>query len=156
MTDEIERKFLIQDIPFEELQLAKPSSLMQGYLQLGEGKELRIRQSANHYYITAKYGSGLVRKEIEEEISQAVFNLLWPFTEGKRVEKLRFTFSYHNHHCDIDIYSGELTDLMVMEVEFPTENQAASFTPPAFCVKEITDDSRFKNASLAVYGKPAY
>lgn len=154
MSVEIERKFLINEVPFEELQSAHSLNIMQGYVVLGEDSELRIRKKGNHYSITRKRGSGLVREESEEVINKDVFNIMWPFTEGRRVEKLRFTFNYKDHQCEIDIYSGELADLMVMEVEFDSEEDANAFVPPAFCTKEITEDKRFKNAILAKLGKP--
>lgn len=151
---EIERKFLISELPFEELQGAKPTNLMQGYLVLGENSELRIRKASTRHFLTSKSGSGLVREENEEEISKQAFDIMWPFTENRRVEKLRFTFAYQGYQCEIDIYSGSLADLMVLEVEFSSEEDARAFTPPTFCSREITSDQRFKNATLAKLGVP--
>jgi len=154
MAKEIERKFLLNDLPFEELQAAKPHRILQGYLFLEEERELRVRRFGNRFYITQKSGSGLVREENEQEIEESLFDIVWPFTEGKRLEKLRFSLTQEGYHCVVDVYNGNLTDLMVMEVEFETEAQARSYTPPTYVVREITEDKRFKNASLALFGKP--
>ncbi len=154
MAQEIERKFLLHDIPFHELQSAKKLDIMQGYLFLNERSELRVRKSGNKYCITHKRGSGLVREESEQEINEGLFNFLWPLTEGQRVEKLRFEFNYNQHECELDIYAGSLTDLMVMEVEFDSEEDAKRFHPPSFVKREITEDRRYKNSVLAKFGKP--
>lgn len=154
MSKEIERKFLIQELPFEEMQTAKPHRIIQGYLFLEDKKELRVRKLGQQFYLTQKIGNGLVREENEEEISENCFNMMWPFTEGKRLEKLRFSLLLNEHMCEIDVYSGDLSDLMVLEVEFASEIKARSFEAPEFCVKEITEDKRYKNANLALWGKP--
>eukprot|EP01026_Neomeris_dumetosa_P018831 TRINITY_DN17436_c0_g1_i2.p4 TRINITY_DN17436_c0_g1~~TRINITY_DN17436_c0_g1_i2.p4 ORF type:complete len:158 (+),score=16.17 TRINITY_DN17436_c0_g1_i2:643-1116(+) len=155
MAHEIERKFLLDDIPFHELQNARKLNIMQGYLMLDEKSELRVRKIGNKYCITRKSGSGMVREESEQEINEGLFNFLWPLTEGKRVEKLRFAFEYDHHICELDIYSGTLSDLMVMEVEFDSEEDAKGFHPPPFVKREITEDQRYKNAILARFGKPS-
>ncbi|WP_075187605.1 CYTH domain-containing protein [Teredinibacter haidensis] len=151
---EIERKFLIEELPLEKLCAEKSQNLIQGYLFLEENQEIRLRKKGEQYFLTQKTGNGLVREENEEEISIQVFSMLWPYTEGKRVEKQRFHFEYMTHECEIDVYSGDLADLMVMEVEFENEEAAANFSPPPFCMRDITSDKRFKNACLAKLGKP--
>jgi len=155
MTHEIERKFLLNDIPFQELQSAKKLNIMQGYLLLDKNSELRVRKVGNSYCLTRKSGAGLVREENEQEINEGLFNFLWPLTEGHRVEKLRFAFNYDRHECELDIYSGALSDLIVMEVEFDSTEEANSFQPPHFVKREITEDRRYKNAVLAKFGKPS-
>ncbi|SMF01413.1 CYTH domain-containing protein [Alteromonadaceae bacterium Bs31] len=154
MNKEIERKYLIKELPFEEMQKAKPRRIIQGYLFLEDNRELRIRKFGQQFFLTQKIGSGLVRDETEEEISEHIFNMMWPFTKGKRLEKLRFTLTLNGHVCEIDVYSGKLANLMVLEVEFSSEEAANNFVAPKFCLKEITEDKRFKNATLAQRGKP--
>jgi hypothetical protein len=38
---------------------------------------------STRFYRTAKVGTGLVRTEIEEETTRAVFDRTWPLTKGK-------------------------------------------------------------------------
>jgi CYTH domain-containing protein len=52
------------------------------------------------------------------------------------------------------VYSGALTGLMVAEVEFPSEEAARAFVPPAWFGREVTNDSRYKNRRLATEGLP--
>ena len=41
-----------------------------------------------------------------------------------------------------------------VEVEFGSERDAAAFVPPPWFDREVTDDDRYANRSLAVNGRP--
>jgi hypothetical protein len=43
---------------------------------------------------------------------------------------------------------------MLAEVEFPSEQAADEFEPPAWLGRELTDDARFSSHRLALEGKP--
>ena len=47
-----------------------------------------------------------------------------------------------------------LLDFMVAEVEFPSASASAGFTPPPWFGTEVTEDTRYKNVTLALHGKP--
>jgi CYTH domain-containing protein len=55
---------------------------------------------------------------------------------------------------ELDVFRGGLSGLCVAEVEFPSEEEAAAFSPPDWFGREVTDDERFKNKSLARHGRP--
>ena len=86
---EIERKFLIDQIP-DELDIVDVIDIQQGYIYSNKEIELRIRKKNDRFFQTIKQGSGLSRNELEIEISYKQFSQLWPLTEGKRLEKKRF------------------------------------------------------------------
>lgn len=146
---EIERKFLVSEVPQAVLDNVRPSTIEQGYLVCTEGEELRIRNRDNNYTLTQKRGEGLVRQERETEISAEAFAIMWPFTGSRQLTKQRYVFQYNGQTCELDIYSGRLTGLIVMEAEFDNETDARAFTPPSYCTKEVTEDRHFKNATLA-------
>jgi adenylate cyclase len=56
--------------------------------------------------------------------------------------------------AEIDEYAGALDGLVVAEVEFPDEEAAHGFEPPAWFGRELTDDWRYANRSLASDGMP--
>jgi hypothetical protein len=85
MTNEIERKFLVKEIP-AGLMNYPSNEISQGYLAVTDDAEIRIRKKGNKYFETVKSGKGLKRKEIEVEIGEKAFRSLWPLTEGMRVE----------------------------------------------------------------------
>lgn len=154
MALEIERKFLIRDIPEDVKSSAPNRSILQGYLITEGSEELRIRQKGKYFFITSKSGSGLVRNESELPISEQQFNLMWPFTENKRVIKTRYTLQEGDLTLELDEYHGSLEPLATLEVEFKSEEEAKRFTPPSYVLKDITEDNRYKNAQLARNGIP--
>lgn len=152
MGTEIERKYLLKYIPSKLIEGCTAKKIQQGYLVLGSNSELRIRMLGDKFYFTSKRGKGLVREELEQEVNQVVFNLVWPFTEGKRINKERYSVAKDGLLYEIDLYKGELEGLMVLEVEFKSVDDANAFVMPDFCERDITEDSRYKNAQLASIG----
>ncbi|MFI9781112.1 hypothetical protein ACIHCV_41920 [Streptomyces sp. NPDC051956] len=48
----------------------------------------------------------------------------------------------------VDVFDGHLQGLVLAEAEFTTDEEAESFVPPAECVAEVTDDTRFTGGRL--------
>ena len=154
MPIEIERKFLVHKLP-PDLHKHTSKRIIQGYLAITEdGTEIRLRKIENDHFLTVKSGKGLKRQEIETELSESQFILLWPLTEGKRVEKRRYDIPYENRIIELDIYKDLLEGLVTTEVEFQSQEDAAAFTPPNWMGQEVTQDERYKNKNLALHGLP--
>ena len=154
MAIEIERKFLVIELPVTELQDALVEEIQQGYLIRETDREVRIRSKGKHFYLTEKKGSGLSRDEHEVLINEHIFCALWPMTKGMQLEKARSTFMLDGHVLELDIYHGALRPLMTLETEFETEEEALAWSPPWFAGPEVTGDKRYKNSQLAMTGKP--
>ncbi len=150
---EVERKWLVQDLPAFTRQEGK--EVIQGYIAIdADGTEVRLRQTDGEFFQTVKSEGGLVRDEIEIELAQDQFEALWRATAGRRLEKIRYTWHWEGKTVEIDVYHGSLAGLMVAEVEFPSASDSAGFAPPPWFGTEVTEDTRYKNATLALYGKP--
>jgi len=148
---EIERKWLVER-PSDESLNAPSERIDQGYLAIEpDGHEARVRRKEDHYFLTVKSSGGLARAEYEIELSFEQFASLWPATEGRRIEKTR----YAANGIELDLYTGSLEGLIVAEVEFTTEDEAAAYVAPPWFGAEVTEDRRYKNHSLAVHGLPA-
>jgi len=151
---EIERKFLIQTKP-SNLDQYPHQNIRQGYLEISEnGTEVRVRQKGNQYFKTKKSGRGEVREEEEIEISQEDFNELWPETEGKRIEKVRYSIPHGELTIELDIYQGQLGGLITAEVEFNSQEECDQFAPPEWFGQDVTSNLGYKNQSLAIKGLP--
>jgi adenylate cyclase len=153
---EIERKFLVETPP-DNLGEHPSSALEQGYVAIhADGTEVRIRRRDGASVLTVKSGGGLVRVEEELPIDDAVFERLWPLTEGRRIEKVRHLMPAEPPGLviELDVYGGDLAGLVVAEIEFGSEADAGAFTPPAWLGPDVTADARFKNQRLAVDGRP--
>lgn len=156
---ELERKWLIEQAP--EAVLDHPAQrIEQGYLAVGEdGSEVRLRRREQDCSLTVKSGSGLARRELEVELSAEQFAVLWPATEGRRIQKSRRVIEVGTQapgglRIELDEYAGELSGLRVAEVEFPDRQTAESFTAPEWFAAEVTDRDDYKNRSLALRGRP--
>jgi len=165
---EVERKFLIDpdNIP-EDLPVTVEMSLTQAYIAIAEdGSETRVRRTQTiddedgECELTVKSKGGLARGEWNIPISLPMFNELMPKTVGKIIEKMRLAIPHDGQTIELDIYKGELEGLVVAEVEFKNTDEAdaiaqsQSFNKPDWFGKELTEDKRYKNQALAVYGLP--
>ncbi len=151
---EIERKFVLEQIPRQLLAGLAGERIRQGYLLRDREVELRIRQREQDCFMTVKRGSGLARHEQECTIPAAQFAMLWPLTGGRQLEKTRYTVRQGEHLLEIDVFAGRLEPLVLLEVEFPTIEAAQAFDRPAFIKFEVTADRAYKNAALASRGLP--
>ena len=152
---EIERKFLVTTLP-DDLALRPHNKIAQGYLAIGaDGSEVRLRCKGAQHYQTIKSEGGLSRAEYETELTQDQFQTLWPATEGRRVEKTRYDIILSRVKIEVDVYRGDLSGLCTAEVEFASEPESQIFDVPSWFGIEVTEDPRYKNKNLAVYGLPA-
>ena len=152
---EIERKFLVDEVP--DLGAHESVPIEQGYLALAAdgGAEVRLRRRGDERLLTIKGGTGEVRAEEELEFDRERFESLWPLTEGRRVSKTRHLIPLGELTVELDVYEGELDGLVTAEVEFGSEAEADRFEPPAWLGREVTGDERYLNERLAIDGAPS-
>ncbi len=151
---EIEKKFLVEECP--ALDGFKAEVVRQGYITSGEDSiEVRVRQKGQGYYITIKSRGTLARAEYETAVEQAQFETLWPATEGRRLEKTRYTGALADGAAvELDIFEGHLAGLQLVEVEFASVEDAEAFIAPGWFGADVTEDKRYKNSALAVASQP--
>jgi len=154
MADEIERKFLVPDIPRPD-PAGAGGRLRQGYLAVDGPVEVRLRLDDGGARLTVKAGAGLHRSEVEVPLGEADAAQLWPLTEGRRVEKVRHLVALDaGQVAEVDVYEGDLDGLCTVEVEFPTTDAADAFVPPTWFGAELTGRPGWSNAALASHGRP--
>ena len=155
MTDssqEVERKFLVAEMP--PLDGAVSEHIRQGYFTVPEDSvQVRLRQKGARFFLTVKGQGTLSRSEHETEIPAEVFERLWPATGARRLEKIRWTGRLPGGEVfELDLFEDR--DLRLVEVEFADETGALEFVPPDGFGREVTEDGRFSNSSLASGGVP--
>ncbi len=154
MATEIERKFLLDELP-ATLRPGRGEAIKQGYLALDGDTEVRVRMGSEPPRLTVKSGRGEVRTEVEMAIAGADAQALWGLTEGRRVEKTRRLLRLGaNITAEVDEYTGDLAGLVVVEVEFADEQAARAFEAPAWFGRELTGERAYANRSLACDGLP--
>ncbi len=153
---EIERKFLLTDIPDAD-RLGAGEPLRQGYLAEEGDTSVRIRVARDAAMVTIKAGRGLSRTEVEMPITLEQAEALWPHTAGRRISKTRHRVELDGPEAlvaEVDVYAGDLSGLRTVEVEFSSEQAASEFVPPAWFGQDVTNERAWTNAALARNGLP--
>jgi CHAD domain-containing protein/CYTH domain-containing protein len=149
--EEIERKYLLAALP-DSVKSTPALLVEQGYLP---GKHLveRLRrvkdENSTRFYRTIKLGTGLVRTEIEEETTRAVFDRMWPLTKGRRLKKRRHRARDGDLTWEIDDFADR--ELVLAEVELPdrkTQVEIPKWLRP-HVVRDVTDEEEYQNTRLA-------
>lgn len=155
---EIERKYLIEypDIAWlESNPTCRRIEIIQTYLKSKDGDEIRVRQrgaDGNYIYFQTikRRVSDLKRIEIEKRLSQAEYLrlLMEADTSKRQIRKTRYCLTYESRYFEIDVYPF-WDDKAICEIELASENEKITFPEQIKIIKEVTDDERYKNASLA-------
>ncbi|MBR5528627.1 MAG: hypothetical protein IKV97_06435 [Clostridia bacterium] len=155
---ETERKFLIKHPDINILAAipgVKIKNMVQTYLNSEKGVTLRVRKAAcdgliSYVRTEKKRISAMSCFEDEKTISKTEYDTLLCNADTSRhpIEKTRYCIPHDGVILEIDIYSF-WNDRAILEIELVSESQ--TFTIPDFIdiIKEVTDDKRYKNASLA-------
>lgn len=155
MGTEIERKFRLREAP-DWVGDHESNRIEQGYLAVATdgAPEIRVRRYGEDAWLTVKRGSGKTREEAEVELSEEQYEALWPLTEGRRIHKVRYVVPHDTLEIEIDVFEGDLWELVMGEVEFESEAASNEFEPPDWLGEEVTGDPRYANKTLAVEGMP--
>lgn len=154
MSVEIEKKYLLTSLP---VGVKDGVEINQGYLSVGD-PEVRVRAKGQQYFVTRKGGEGFVRSECEEEVTQNVYEILWPATVAARVEKTRYKIvGIDGLVWEVDEYFGNLSGLFTAEVELPSIDTKVNMPAEIsdVFVADVTENKAYKNKALAVNGIPA-
>lgn len=155
---EIERKFLIE-YPnlkvLENLDNCKKVEIIQTYLKSDGQDEVRIRQrgengSFSYTKTTKRRISDIKRIETEVKLTKDEYLklLLEADTTKKQIRKTRYCLVYNNQYFEIDIFPF-WKDKAIMEIELKEEHQKIDFPKQINILKEVTDDEKYTNISIA-------
>lgn len=153
---EIERKFQIKVMP-ENLDSYKKKEIEQGYLCTKP--VVRIRKSNEDYILTYKSRLGMTDKprevaltceEIELPLSQEAYEHLREKVDHYLIHKTRYIIPIEGDlKAELDVFHGRLEGLAFVEVEFPSEEAAATFVPPVWFGNDVSFDKHYKNNYLS-------
>ncbi len=148
---EIERKFLVEEKSSPKLEILEKYELEQYYISIEP--EIRFRKVCSEkieskYFLTFKSSGDKIRKEIEIEINEEIFENNKNKIIGSIVSKDR-TIIILDSNLKAELDNYDFINLVVVEVEFETEEEADNFIPPEWFGKEVTNDKRYKNKYLA-------
>lgn len=146
MALEIERKFLLLSNDYKAASTSK--RIVQGYICSDKNRVVRVRIYGEQAYITIKNATiGFARNEFEYAIPVADAQvMLTEICEKPIIEKVRYRYDYKGFCWEIDEFHGENEGLVMAEIELPTVD--CVFEKPPFIGEEVTNDTRYYNASL--------
>ncbi len=155
---EIECKWLVDadTIPYD-LSDAEIFEIEQTYINFSP--EIRVRRINGEYYTfavkTNLRDKGLVRDELETDITKEEYDELYAKREGNTIQKTRYQFlDEEGYLVAIDIFHGDLDGLAYMEIEFVSAEEAYEYIEPEWVIADVTDDVNYKNGYLARFGIP--
>ncbi|MCJ8014637.1 CYTH domain-containing protein [Paenibacillus sp. KQZ6P-2] len=157
MSLEIERKFLLPAYPADLMEkhvirIQKEQLIEQTYLALAGDQELRVRKiidltdDQTEYTHTFKKGHGIAREEVEYSISEGLYEQMIHTHQAVPLIKKRTTAMWGDTLIEIDDYKQ--INLMVLEVEFASVEEAESFVPPDWFGKDISTEKQYSNKKV--------
>lgn len=158
---EIEKKFLVRELP-ENLEQYPKKVMEQGYLC--SNPVVRIRRSNEDYILTYKSRFGLedtdenvkICNELEAPLNKEGYEHLREKTDGNLIKKTRYMIpleqAEHPLTAELDVFEGDLSGLIVVEVEFPAPEDADKFQKPDWFGEDVSGDIRYTNNYLAAHG----
>lgn len=152
MAKEIERKFLVAGDGWC-VAIEKSSSIRQFYLAAAPDRTVRVRIRDGAAWLTLKFGAqARVRDEFEYPIPLTEAEEMRAFAIGTVIEKNRHNVRFGAHVYEVDVFAGVLSGLVLAELE--TSEDVADAQLPHWLGREVTGESAYYNASLALNGKP--
>lgn len=146
MAKEIEHKYLVCDESYKEM-ASGCEEIIQGYIDRTPEHVVRVRRRGEHSYLTIKgknYGD--TRPEFEYEVPMEDFDGLLPLCTGRILRKRRWRVPYGGFVWEVDEYNGDLSGLVVAEIELPSSDTAYSLPP--FVGENVTDNPKYYNSNL--------
>lgn len=149
---EIEKKYLVNVLP-EPLEQYAHSRLTQSYISREPVIRLRKIESEKQtsYVLTVK-GEGLsVRQEFELPLQQAEYENLFQKTEGRVLQKTRYRIPLEQGYvAELDLFEADLEGLILVEVEFPTEQEMQNFKAPDWFGADVSNSKQYHNSTLSM------
>lgn len=146
---EIERKFLIdpEKIP-GKLEDYPSLKIEQGYLCTAP--VVRIRRQNDEYYLTYKSKGMMAREEYNLPLTKEAYEHLKPKADGLVISKTRYLIPEKDGlTIELDVFHDTYEGLFLAEVEFPDEETAVAYIPPAWFGEDVTHSDKYHNSVLS-------
>ncbi len=142
--EEFELTYLAKKDVLSKLDNAPFKEMLDIYLPVSaKHSTLRIRKSGDRYEITKKQpikdGDASHQLETTIPLTKEEFSELSAL-EGKRVYKNRYLYSEGNHTYEIDVFQEKLKGLILIDIEFKSNEEKSIFVPPSWVLCEVTQN----------------
>lgn len=159
---EIERKFLLKQLPKDMTSFAY-HEIEQAYLCTDP--VVRIRKEDNSFYLTYKGGGLIKHVEYNLPLTEESYTHLKKKADGNVISKRRYLIPLHNPQfmthmssgdfskeltIEVDVFHAPFAPLILAEVEFASEEEAAAFIMPDWFLKDVSSDSAYHNSTMSL------
>lgn len=145
---EIERKYLIRQLPEKLEERYKCRRIEQGYLSTAP--VVRVRQDNDDYYLTYKSAGLLAREEYNLPLTKDSYLHLLAKADGIILTKDRYEIPLSDGLiAELDIFHGKYEGLVLAEVEFDSIDSANSFQAPDWFAEDVTMDPHYHNSNMS-------
>jgi adenylate cyclase len=69
--------------------------------------------------------------------------------DGRNLTKTRYNLPYEGRIAEVDVFSGPLKGLVIVEFEFDTPEEKDAFVKPDFCLADVTQEDFIAGGVLA-------
>ena len=145
---EIERKFLIKNIP-ENLDSYAFHLIEQGYLCTDP--VVRVRRQDDDYFLTYKGKGLLAREEYNLPLTRSGYEHLIKKADGNIIKKKRYLIPIEDTDLtiELDIFDKPFAPLIMAEVEFSSVVDANAFIAPDWFGEDVTNDPAYHNSNMS-------
>ena len=92
----------------------------------------------------------MAREEYNLPLTQEAYEHLKSKADGLVISKTRYLIPEKNGlTIELDVFHEDYEGLLLAEVEFPSEEAANSYTPPACFGRDVTFSSDYHNSTLS-------
>jgi len=149
---ELELTYLAKELP-AQLTSCDSKEIIDLYVENGtDHANLRIRKNGNQYELTRKTpvedGDASKQTETTIALNEAEFDSFQSI-QCRKVAKTRYYFEHQGITAEFDVFAGDLHGLVVVDFEFTTESDKATFVMPEFCLADITQETFIAGGVLA-------
>jgi len=143
MEEEFELTYLVKDLP-EDFESSEYKEILDIYIPASaEHATLRIRKHGETFEITKKEPvSGTDSSHQMENtipLTEGEFNDLEEL-HGKRVRKVRYYYNENGQDYEIDVFQDGLEGLVLVDVEFTSNEEKAKFVAPDWFGGDVTQE----------------
>lgn len=145
---EIERKFLIKNIP-ENLDSYAFHLIEPGYLCTDP--VVRVRRQDDDYFLTYKGKGLLAREEYNLPLTRSGYEHLIKKADGNIIKKKRYLIPIEDTDLtiELDIFDKPFAPLIMAEVEFSSVEDANAFIAPDWFGEDVTNDPAYHNSNMS-------
>ena len=157
---EIEKKYTIKTLP-DNLEQYPCKIIEQAYLNTTP--VIRVRKSNEKYTLTYKGNGMMTRTEYNLPLDEPSYQHLLEKADGNIISKKRYVIPLENPcfsdgfklddeislNIELDIFAPTFAPLIMAEVEFPNEQAADAFIPPAWFDEDVTLDPKYHNSNMS-------